>query len=168
MNLEKCTIDDIRDENARKHFIDLMKSEGLASVGYYALFYAVFSCIIFYLGMLIPYYTNERYGSGGIIIIEGSLFFGICMGMMSLAMGVFLIHDKIYRIKITDESHPSSVKNWMIANKFNKQELDENVFALKPDFKLRVFNTIMFTIEDGYAIILAPHTRLKDFAKVFK
>jgi len=32
MNLEKCTIDDIRNENTQKYFADLMKSEGLVNI----------------------------------------------------------------------------------------------------------------------------------------
>lgn len=169
MNLEKCTIDDIKDGNTRIHFIDLMKSEGPVSIGYYALISGFFSGILFYLGNLIANFSSyERYGSGSIVLIGGSFFFGICMGLMSLAMGAFSIHNKIYKIKITDKDYSLAIKSWMIANKFFKQELSENVYILKPDLKIPVFSTIMFTVEEGYAIILAPSLRLKNFVKVFE
>ncbi|MHB1458239.1 MAG: hypothetical protein ACYC0V_15120 [Armatimonadota bacterium] len=167
MNLEKCTIDDIRDENTRKHFNDLMKSEGPVRVIAFGYIFAVVGSLLMLLLMYIGLPRTDRH----ILFSNLNEFIGFALIMGTLFAVLyyfFLAHATLFKIKIKDRNYPSAVKNWLMANNFHKQELDESVHVLKPDFKFLIFNTILFTVEGGYAIILAPFSRLRNFAKVFE
>lgn len=170
MKLEDSSISEIQDANTRKYFIDLMKSEGSVRVLIYANVISICFGLFIYGFVYITAFSQDQFLQIAYqIMLEHTVKFTIIsMVVLSLFNYIFFAHNALFKIKILNVNYLSTIDDWIITQKFNIQRLDENIYTLKPNNKSIKFLTILFTVDDGYAIILAPFWHLKGFAKVFE
>ncbi|MHB1459224.1 MAG: hypothetical protein ACYC0V_20130, partial [Armatimonadota bacterium] len=78
------------------------------------------------------------------------------------------IHDTIFRVKLPAANYQARIEKWLVTENSNIRKLGEKVFVLKPNQKYFLFYTIIYAVQDDYAIVLAPKRRLGSFMKVFE
>lgn len=166
--MEQIGISDIRDEATRNLFADLMESEGKTRVLMYSTFMSIIAGLgLFNVLILMPIFL--RIHGNWVVASQIALF----MTVMSLLVnnGTFNrwhIHDTIYRIKLPSADYQDRIGKWLDTEKFGMRNVGVNVFILKPNQIHILFHTILYAIQDDYAIVLAPKRRLKSFMKVFE
>lgn len=170
MKLEDSSVSEIRDINTQKYFTDLMKSEGSLRVLIPANVISICYGIFIYGFVYITAFTQDKFPPIAYQILLDHTIKStiICMVVSNLMFYFLLVHNSLFKIKISNMDYLLTIDDWSITHKFNIQKLDGNVYKLKPDNRSRKFQTILFTVDDSYAIILAPFLHLKKFAKVFE
>lgn len=167
--MEEIALSDIRDEATKNLFADLMESEGKTRVLIYSTFMSIISGLgLFNVLIFIPLFLRIP---GVHWTTASQITFVYTIIVLIVNNTIFKkwhVHDTIYRIKLPSTDYQDRIEKWLIAENSNIRKIGENVFVLKPNQKYFLFYTILYAVQDDYAIVLAPKRRLNSFMKVFE
>ena len=166
--MEKIALSDIRDEATRSYFTDLIESVRPSKALLVIYLCAILAGLFTFVALLVIHHLVKTYNYDFNRNLQSSIGLTVNFCLLgSLANYYYLTHMEIHRIKIGGD-YEKKLKVWLAMNNYNMQELTENLFEVAPKRKSTIPDSILFTIQDEFAIVLTPSRSMKKFFKVFE
>lgn len=163
MELATRPINDMKNEEAKKHFLNHMRSDWI---------YLFIGLNSFIMSFLILYrqrsdihqsINEDVYPLLVLAVLLWALMFGIIFAYRTY---LFLLHKKIYDIPIKNDSWHEDLQDWLDKNNFTVSELSGNTFKLEQKRVLLLY-IIIYTVEDNHILLLAPRKFLRSLIKIW-